>query len=103
KAIELEAERLQQEALYARSRSASRASEVRPPAAARANLAAYERVLGARFPNPALDRLVSAFGGIKFYDLAPPCPHWHRTSPHGTSHWETPNKRGWAWRKRPHG
>jgi uncharacterized protein (TIGR02444 family) len=72
KAIELEAERLQQEALYARSRSASRASEVRPPAAARANLAAYERVLGARFPNPALDRLVSAFEVIKFDDFAAP-------------------------------
>jgi uncharacterized protein (TIGR02444 family) len=72
KAIELEAERLQQEALYARSRSAPRGSEARPPAAARANLDAYERVLGARFPNRALDRLVSAFEVIKFDDFAAP-------------------------------
>ena len=72
KAIELEAERLQQEALYARSRLTPRDSEARPPAAARANLAAYERVLGARFPNPALDRLVSAFEVINFEDFAAP-------------------------------
>jgi uncharacterized protein (TIGR02444 family) len=72
KAIELEAERLQQDALYARSRSAPGGSEDRPPAAARANLAAYERVLGARFPKPALDRLVSAFEAIKFEDFAAP-------------------------------
>ena len=72
KAIELEAERLQQEALYARSRLTPRGSEARPPAAARANLAAYERVLGARFPNPALDRLTSAFEVINFEDFAAP-------------------------------
>jgi uncharacterized protein (TIGR02444 family) len=72
KAIELEAERLQQEALYACSRSAPDGSEVRPPAAARANLAAYERVLGARFPKPAVDGLVSAFDAIKFEDFAAP-------------------------------
>src|ERR1700758_1731733 len=35
KAVELEAERLQQEALYARNRSAPRGSEARAPAAAR--------------------------------------------------------------------
>jgi uncharacterized protein (TIGR02444 family) len=72
KAIELEAERLQQEALYARSRYAPRGSEARPPAAARANLAAYERVLGASFAKPAVDRLVSAFEAIKFEDFAAP-------------------------------
>ena len=72
KAIELEAERLQQEALYARSRLAPRGTEARPPAAARANLAAYERVLGARFPSLALDRLVSAFDVINFEDFAAP-------------------------------
>jgi hypothetical protein len=38
--------------------------------AARANLAVYERVLGARFPKPAVDRLVSAFDAIKFADFA---------------------------------
>jgi uncharacterized protein (TIGR02444 family) len=70
KAIELEAERLQQEALYARSGSGPRGIEARPAAAARANLAAYERVLGARFPKPAVDRLASAFEAIKFEDFA---------------------------------
>ena len=70
KAIELEAERLQQEALYARSRSAPHGSEARPAAAARVNLAAYERVLGAHFPKPAADRLLSAFDAIKFEDFA---------------------------------
>ena len=72
KAIELEAERLQQEALYARSRSAPRGSEANPPAAARANLAAYERVLGARFAKDAVARLVSAFEAVKFDDFAAP-------------------------------
>ena len=72
KAIELEAERLQQEALYARSRSARRGSEARPPAAARANLAAYESLLGARFAKPEVDCLVRAFDAIKFEDFAAP-------------------------------
>jgi uncharacterized protein (TIGR02444 family) len=72
KAIELEAERLQQEALYARSRSAPRAGEARAPAAARANLAAYERVLGARFAKDTVDRLMSAFDALKFEDFAAP-------------------------------
>jgi len=72
KAIELEAERLQQEALYARSRSAPRGSEAHPPAAARANLAAYERVLGVRFSKDAVARLVSAFEAVKFDDFAAP-------------------------------
>jgi uncharacterized protein (TIGR02444 family) len=69
KAIELEAERLQQEALYARSRAASR-GEARPPAAARGNLAAYERVLGARFAKDTVDRLMRAFEAVKFDDFA---------------------------------
>jgi uncharacterized protein (TIGR02444 family) len=68
KALELEAERLQQEALYRRSGSAPRGSE-EPPAAARANLAAYERVLGTRFPKTAVDCLVSAFEAIKFFNF----------------------------------
>ncbi len=72
KAVELEAERLQQEALYDRSRSGPRGGETPPPAAARANLAAYERVLGARFAKSVADRLVSAFDAIKFKDFAAP-------------------------------
>jgi uncharacterized protein (TIGR02444 family) len=72
KAIELEAERLQQEALYARNRSAPLGSEAHPPAAARANLAAYEHALGARFAKDAVARLVSAFEAVKFDDFAAP-------------------------------
>ena len=66
KAIELEAERLQQEALYSRARSAPLGCEAAPAVAARANLAAYEQVLAARFPKAALDRLGSAFDAVKF-------------------------------------
>jgi uncharacterized protein (TIGR02444 family) len=72
KALELEAERLQQEALYARSRAVPHGSEAPPPAAARANLAAYESMLGTRFAKAAVDRLLSAFAGVKFDDFAAP-------------------------------
>jgi uncharacterized protein (TIGR02444 family) len=72
KALELEAERLQQEALYARSRAAPRGSEAVAPAAARANLAAYESMLGTRFATAAVDRLLSAFAAVKFDDFAAP-------------------------------
>jgi len=72
KAVELEAERLQQEALYARSRSVPNSTTAPPPAAARANLAGYERMLGTRFAQAAIDRLVSAFETLKFDDFAAP-------------------------------
>ena len=72
KAIELDAERLQQEALYARSRSTFRGSTAPPADAARTNLAAYERLLGARFPSAAMDHLISTFEAIKFYNFAAP-------------------------------
>jgi uncharacterized protein (TIGR02444 family) len=72
KALELEAERLQQEALYARSRSAPADSTAPPEDAARANLAAYERLLGVHFPSSAVDHLVSTFEAIKFYNFTPP-------------------------------
>ena len=72
KVIELEAERLQQEALYARSRLFARRGKVPPPAAARANLAAYERLLDARFAPAIVDRLVAAFEALKFEDFAAP-------------------------------
>jgi len=70
KAIELEAERLQQEALYALARSGPLGSEAAAPIAARANVAAYERVIGARFPKAAVDRLVGAFDAVKHDDFA---------------------------------
>jgi uncharacterized protein (TIGR02444 family) len=72
KALELEAERLQQEALYARSRAMPRGGEAAAPATARANLAAYEDLLGTRFPKAAADRLLSAFAAVKFDDFAAP-------------------------------
>jgi uncharacterized protein (TIGR02444 family) len=72
KAIELEAERLQQEALYNRSRPSSLGSAADPAAAARANIASYERVSGAAFPKAAMDRLVTAFAAIKHDDFAAP-------------------------------
>jgi uncharacterized protein (TIGR02444 family) len=70
KALELDAERLQQEALYSRSRSSLLGSEAAPPIAARANLAVYEQVLAVQFPKTAIDRLVNAFEAVKFDEFA---------------------------------
>jgi uncharacterized protein (TIGR02444 family) len=61
KAIELEAERLQQEAMY----DIARASPLGHPAAsrekaARENIAGYEMILTAPFPNLAVEKLVGA-------------------------------------------
>ena len=46
KAVELEAEQLQQEALYSFTKSGPLGAQGSPPAAARANIAAYERADG---------------------------------------------------------
>ncbi len=64
KAIELDAERLQQEALYGFTQSGPLGTEAAPSAAARANVAAYERVSGARFPKRAVATVFGAFDGI---------------------------------------
>jgi uncharacterized protein (TIGR02444 family) len=64
KAVELEAERLQQEALYDVARTGAAGTEATPPAAARANVAAYERVLGRDFPKNAVAVLLGAFDGV---------------------------------------
>jgi len=64
KAIELEAERLQQEALYAFALSGPLGSRATTKAAVRANVSAYERVVGAAFPGRAVDVLVAAFDSI---------------------------------------
>jgi uncharacterized protein (TIGR02444 family) len=61
KAAELEAERLQQEALYEFSRSGPLGTAASPPAAARANIAAYEGALGVSLPKQATDILLTAF------------------------------------------
>jgi len=64
KAIELEAERLQQEALFGLTRTGPLGSEAPPRDAARANIAAYETALDARFPKPAVDVLGGAFDTV---------------------------------------
>ena len=61
KAVELEAERLQQTALYDFTRSGPLGSKARPPQAARANIAAYAAAMGKEFPNAAVDVLVKGF------------------------------------------
>ena len=68
---ELEAERLQQEALYSRSLSPLLGREAETAAAARANIAAYEQTLTAAFPKPAVHCLLAAFAAIKHDNFAP--------------------------------
>ena len=64
KAVELEAERLQQEALYAFTKSGPLGRPAAPKDAARANVGAYERVLGKSFPKPAMDVLIGGFDAV---------------------------------------
>jgi uncharacterized protein (TIGR02444 family) len=64
KAIELDAERLQQEALYEFTKSGPLGTAAAAPTAARANIAAYESVVGARFPHPAVEVLLGGFAKI---------------------------------------
>ena len=64
KAVELAAERQQQESLYAFTQSGPLGKASEPPAAARGNIAAYERVMGIGFPKNAVDVLLRAFDGI---------------------------------------
>jgi uncharacterized protein (TIGR02444 family) len=64
KAVELEAEKLQQEALYAFTRSGPLGKAAEPPAAARGNVAAFASAMGASFPKAAVDLLIGAFDGL---------------------------------------
>jgi len=64
KAAELEAERLQQEAMHALASSFGR-KEASPEAAARANVAAYAAMAGRAFPAPAIDTLLAALRGLE--------------------------------------
>jgi uncharacterized protein (TIGR02444 family) len=59
KAVELEAERLQQEAMYALPPLGTESAS--PGDAARANVSAYEGMLGAQFPQAAAETLLAAF------------------------------------------
>lgn len=60
KAIELEAERLQQEALYALAPGLAGEEAASVTAAARANVAAYQRASGRMFAAAAVEELVAA-------------------------------------------
>jgi uncharacterized protein (TIGR02444 family) len=62
KAVELEAERLQQEAMYDLARATPPGGEApTPDAAARANVAAYERMRGTVFGKAAVETVLKAF------------------------------------------
>jgi uncharacterized protein (TIGR02444 family) len=62
KAVELEAERLQQEAIYALAPLGVETSDSKD--AARANVAAYEEALGVRFPQGAVETLLAALESV---------------------------------------
>jgi uncharacterized protein (TIGR02444 family) len=66
KAVELEAERLQQEAMYELARAAPLGREAPSAAdAARGNVAAYAASCRAAFPAPAVETLLAAFVGLE--------------------------------------
>ncbi len=64
KAIELEAERLQQQALYAFSQLAPLGKGTDPRTAAHGNICAYEHIMGATFPRDTVKALQDAFNSI---------------------------------------
>lgn len=64
KAVELEAERLQQQALYGLSQSAQLGKEGEPSVAAHGNVCAYEHIMGATFPRDTVNVLLGAFNSI---------------------------------------
>lgn len=64
KAIELDAERLQQGALYALTQSGPLGKPADPRAAASGNVAAYERVMSASFTKGATGVLLGAFDSL---------------------------------------
>jgi uncharacterized protein (TIGR02444 family) len=66
KAVELEAERLQQEAMYELARPALLGREAASPElAGRANILAYADMCGRAFPAPATETLLAALAGIE--------------------------------------
>jgi uncharacterized protein (TIGR02444 family) len=69
KAVELEAERLQQEALYAFTQSGPLGAPAEPAEAVRANVAGYQRARGLSFPQKAVDVLLGAFASINHGDF----------------------------------
>jgi uncharacterized protein (TIGR02444 family) len=66
KAVELEAERLQQEAMFALAQAAPRGTQAASPEeAARANVAAYESMRRVTFPKAAAEVVLNALGTLK--------------------------------------
>jgi uncharacterized protein (TIGR02444 family) len=70
KAVELEAERLQQEAMYALAATMPLGRALGPDAtspaeAARSNVAAYETMRAVAFPKAAVDAVLTAFAKLK--------------------------------------
>jgi uncharacterized protein (TIGR02444 family) len=63
KAVELDAERLQQEALYRLTLSGPLGRQAPPRDAARSNVGAYERALGKNFPKQPVDVLLGGCAG----------------------------------------
>ena len=63
KAVELDAERLQQEALYQFTKSGPLGRQAPPQDAARSSVSAYERALGKNFPKQPVDVLLGGFAG----------------------------------------
>jgi uncharacterized protein (TIGR02444 family) len=64
KAVELEAERLQQEALFALAAGLPTVTAPSVEAAARANVAAYEQILACRFAAEPVEVLITTVNGI---------------------------------------
>jgi len=71
KAIELDAERLQQAALFAFTGGDPLGRSAAPETAARGNIAAYERVIGVSFAKASVDVLLRAFDAIAHGAFAP--------------------------------
>jgi hypothetical protein len=66
KAVELEAERLQQEAMYQLANESTLGREASSPEqAARANIAAYEILCSGTFPKPAIETLLAALAALE--------------------------------------
>jgi 4-carboxymuconolactone decarboxylase len=69
KAVELEAERLQQEAMYELAGAMPWGQEALSLAdAARGNIAAYEAMGGKAFPKPAIETLLAALPGVRAHN-----------------------------------
>ena len=64
KTVELEAERMQQEALYTFAKSGPLVTEASSRAAALANIAAYAGMLGVTFPKSSIAALTGAFAAV---------------------------------------